>query len=155
VTALRSPRPTRSRTRYIVAAAGCGLAVVAVIVLTVVLSENVVYFRTVSEAVSERGDQGTDRFRLAGAVVPGSIEETPRGVRFEITDGKKTVAVVHRGDPPELFKQNAPVVCEGHWAAARAGAAFDSDRIMIKHGSDYAPPKVDTQDAPRSEGPTT
>ena len=57
--------------------------------------------------------QGTDRFRLAGAVVPGSIDETGDGVRFALTDGKKTVAVVHQGDPPELFKKNAPVVCEG------------------------------------------
>jgi cytochrome c-type biogenesis protein CcmE len=137
--------------RYIVAAAGCGLAVVAVIVLTIVLSENVVYFRTVSEALSDRKEQGTDRFRLAGAVVPGSIEETANGVTFALTDGKKTVDVVHRGDPPELFKKNAPVVCEGRWAAATVGAPFDSDRIMIKHGSEYAPPKVDTKDAPAPE----
>jgi cytochrome c-type biogenesis protein CcmE len=137
--------------RYIVAAAGCGLAVVAVIVLTIVLSENVVYFRTVSEALSDRKEQGTDRFRLAGAVVPGSIEETANGVTFALTDGKQTVEVVHRGDPPELFRKNAPVVCEGRWAAATVGAPFDSDRIMIKHGSEYAPPKVDTKDAPAPE----
>lgn len=147
-----APRTSQKRTRYIVAAGGCALAVVAVIILTVVLSENVVYFRTVSEAVKQQPDQGTDRFRLAGAVVPGSIHETSRGVQFEVTDGKKTVLVDHRGDPPELFKRNAPVVCEGRWAAVRVGAPFDSDRIMIKHGSEYQPPKVDTRQAPSSEG---
>jgi cytochrome c-type biogenesis protein CcmE len=148
-----APLPPRrpKRSRYIVAVGGCLVAVVAVIVLTVVLSENVVYFKTVSEAVDGRKGQGTDRFRLAGAVVPGSIEETRTGVRFSLTDGKQTVAVVHHGDPPELFKKNAPVVCEGHWAAVAAGAPFDSDRIMIKHGSDYAPPKVDTKNAPKGE----
>lgn len=145
------PRAPQKRTRYIVAAAGCALAVVAVIVLTIVLAENVVYFRTVSEAVKDQKNQGTDRFRLAGAVVPGSIQETPQGVRFSLTDGKKTVAVIHRGDPPELFKKNAPVLCEGHWAAVTAGAAFDSDRILIKHGSEYKPPKVDTKKAPAEE----
>lgn len=149
-----APRSPRSRTRYVVAATACGLAVVAVIVLTVVLSENVVYFRTVSEAVAERRDQGTDRFRLAGAVVPGSIQETANGVQFALTDGERTVDVVHRGDPPELFKKNAPVVCEGRWAAATVGAPFDSDRIMIKHGSEYAPPEVDTDDAPAPERST-
>jgi cytochrome c-type biogenesis protein CcmE len=127
---------------------------VAVVLLTVVLSENVVYFRTVSEAVAEREDRGTDRFRLAGAVVPGSIEETTNGVRFALTDGERTVEVEHRGDPPELFKKNAPVVCEGRWSAARAGAPFASDRIMIKHGSEYAPPKVDTENAPEPERST-
>jgi cytochrome c-type biogenesis protein CcmE len=147
-----TPRaPQKNRTRYIVAVGGCLLAVVAVVVLTIVLSENVVYFRTVSEAVKDQKTQGTDRFRLAGAVVPGSIEETPRGVRFSLTDGNTTVAVVHQGDPPELFKKNAPVVCEGRWAAVSAGAPFDSDRIMIKHGNEYEAPEVDTKNAPPEE----
>jgi cytochrome c-type biogenesis protein CcmE len=149
------PPPRRNkRSRYIVAVGGCLVAVVAVVVLTVVLSENVVYFKTVSEAVKDRKSQGTGRFRLAGAVVPGSIVETRNGVRFSVTDGKQTVAVVHHGYPPELFKKNAPVVCEGKWAAVTAGAPFDSDRIMIKHGSDYAPPKVNTKNAPKGEQPS-
>jgi cytochrome c-type biogenesis protein CcmE len=122
----------------------CVAAVIAIVVLAVVLSNNVVYFRTVSEAVHNRSDQGTSRFRLAGAVVEGSVHETARGVRFEVTDGKKTVAVRHTGDPPDLFKEGAPVVCEGHWASTAPNAPFESDRILIKHGADYEPPKVDT-----------
>ena len=140
------PGPARKlRTRYIVAIGGCVAAIVAIIVLALVLSENVVYFRTVSEAVRDRSSSGTTRFRIAGAVVPDTISETRNGVRFEITDGKKTVTVDHRGDPPDLFKANAPVVCEGHWAKAdNADATFVSDRILIRHGADYTPPKVDT-----------
>ena len=101
------------------AVGGCVVAVVAIVVLAVVLSNNVVYFRTVSEAVHNRADEGTSRFRLAGAVVDGSVHETARGVRFEVTDGKNTVTVDHVGDPPDLFKEGAPVVCEGHWASTR------------------------------------
>ena len=133
--------PTRRR-RAFIAVACCAAAIVAIIVLGVVLSENVVYFRSVSEAVRDRSEQGTDRFRLAGKVVPGSIEETSRGVRFKVTDGKATVVVVHRGDPPDLFKNCVPVVSEGHWSQ---GAAFDSDRILIRHGNEYTPPKVDAK----------
>ena len=146
-----TPRPGPKRTRYIVAASGCLLAVVAVIVLTVVLAENVVYFRTVSEAVKDRKGQGTSRFRLAGAVVPGSIHDRAHTIEFELTDGKHTVTVVHHGDRPVLFKSGAPVLCEGKWSAVRADAPFDSDRILIKHGSDYKPPKVNTKKAPASE----
>ena len=61
---------------------------VAIVVLAVVLSENVVYFRTVTEAVHNRHDEGTSRFRLAGGVVDHSIVETKQGVNFEVTDGK-------------------------------------------------------------------
>jgi cytochrome c-type biogenesis protein CcmE len=138
------PRRPRNRARYVVAVAGCVVAVVAIVVLAVVLSKNVVYFRTVTEAVHHRADEGTSRFRLAGAVVDGSVRETARGVRFEVTDGKNTVTVDHVGDPPDLFKEGAPVVCEGHWANTARDAPFASDRILIKHGADYEPPKVDT-----------
>jgi cytochrome c-type biogenesis protein CcmE len=130
---------TRSRRRALVAVGACAAAVIAIVVLTIVLSENVVYFRTVSEAVDQRESQGDDRFRMAGEVVAGSVRDTERGVRFEISDGKETAAVLHRGDTPSLFEPGAPVVCEGRWGS---GAAFDSDRIMIRHGNDYSPPDV-------------
>jgi cytochrome c-type biogenesis protein CcmE len=143
------PRPKR-RGRYIVAIAGCVVAVVAIIVLAVVLSENVVYFRTVSEAVRNRESEGTSRFRLAGGVVHDSIHPVRNGVDFEVTDGKNTVAVHHDGDTPALFKDRAPVVVEGHWASKAAAAPFLSDRILIRHGADYEPPKVNTDKAPSS-----
>jgi cytochrome c-type biogenesis protein CcmE len=141
-------RPAQSRTRYIAAAAVCGAVVIIAIVLLVVLADNVVFYRTVSEAVNERSSQGTSRFRLAGAVVPGTVKATSVGVDFQVTDGKHTVRVVHQGDPPELFKARAPVVCEGHWAR---GLTFDSDRILIKHGAQYTPPKVNADRAPKAK----
>jgi cytochrome c-type biogenesis protein CcmE len=140
------PRPPR-RGRYIVAIGGCVVAVVAIIALAIVLSENVVYFRTVSEAVAHRKDEGTSRFRLAGGVVDDSIVEKKHGVDFEVTDGKATVVVRHDGDTPALFKNGAPVVVEGHWASKASDAPFLSDRILIKHGASYTPPKVDTKKA--------
>lgn len=135
-----SPPPSGrkpGRLRYVVAALLCVVAIGAL--LFIGLRGNIVYFRTVSEAVTARSSEGTHRFRLAGAVVPGSIAQTARGVRFEVTDGKKTVTVDHVGDPPDLFKAKVPVVCEGRWGR---GLVFDSDRILIKHGTEYEPPKV-------------
>jgi cytochrome c-type biogenesis protein CcmE len=150
-----APRPapparSKHKGRYIAAIGGCVLAVVAIIVLAVALSENVVYFRTVSEAVHNRPSEGTSRFRLAGGVVNGTIKENHRQgtVTFDVTDGKKTVTVRQEGDTPALFKNGAPVVCEGHWAAKSGPFVFVSDRILIKHGADYTPPKVDTKKAP-------
>jgi cytochrome c-type biogenesis protein CcmE len=148
-------RPAPKRTRYVAAAVVCGLVVVIGIVLVVVLADNVVYFRTVSEAVADRKNQGDDRFRIAGAVVPGTVRQRARTTDFEITDGKHTVRVVHRGELPRIFESQAskqrpktvPVVCEGKWAQ---GLTFDSDRILIKHDEDYEAPKVDTDNAPRS-----
>ena len=132
----RVPRKPK-RLRYMVAGGLCAAAVLFLIFGG--LSNNIVYFRTVSEAVKNKPSEGTHRFRLMGAVVTGSTERTTDGVIFSVTDGTNRVQVVHHGDPPELFKDGIPVVCEGHWQ----GDSFDSDRIMIKHGADYHPPSVD------------
>jgi cytochrome c-type biogenesis protein CcmE len=45
------------------------------------------------------------------------------------------VKVHHEGDTPALFKPGVPVVCEGRWR----GNTFASDRILIKHDSNYTP----------------
>lgn len=123
--------------RFLVAG---GLCVAAIAYLLFGLSENVVYFRTVSEAVAGRADAGDDRFRLMGEVVAGSQARSAGGVAFKVTDGNETVDVFHQGDPPELFGDGVPVVCEGGWGA---DGRFTSDRIMIKHGSEYKPPNVE------------
>ena len=125
------------RLRYIVAGGLCAAAVVYLLVGG--LSRNIVYFRTVSEAVRERPSEGDHRLRMAGAVVTGSVTRLADGVSFVVTDGTERASVVHHGDPPELFKDGAPVVCEGRWE----GTTFESDRIMIKHGAEYRPPSVD------------
>ncbi|MCZ7530290.1 MAG: cytochrome c maturation protein CcmE [Acidimicrobiia bacterium] len=142
-----APAPARGRRWiYVVAALLC-VGAIAFLLLGG-LRGNIVYFRTVSEAVQEND---TGRLRLAGEVVPGSISETDDGVTFEVTDGNETVAVVHRGDPPDLFAEGAPVVAEGEWDDGFA--AFQSDRILINHGNEYSPPDVSSED-PSAEHPS-
>jgi len=132
-------KPARTQRRKVLPVVA-GVACVGAVAFLLLggLRSNIVYFRTVSEAVSEH-DSG--RVRLAGEVVIGSVEETPDGVRFEVTDGKETVPVVHTGDPPELFAEEAPVVTEGTWD--EDFGTFRSDRILIRHGNEYSPPDVD------------
>jgi cytochrome c-type biogenesis protein CcmE len=125
------------RRRTYIAVGMCAGAVIAIVALIVVLSQNIEYFRTVSEAVANRHD--TAQFRMAGAVVNGSVVPTTAGVDFKLTDGKATAEVIQHGNPPELFKNGAPVVCVGHWSQ---NGTFDSDQILIKHGNDYTPPVV-------------
>jgi cytochrome c-type biogenesis protein CcmE len=133
-----SPSRRRPRLRWFVAG---GICAAAVAYLLFGLSENVVYFRTVSEANAQKAEDGDDvRFRLMGEVVAGSQIRTTEGVAFKVTDGNEVASVSHQGDPPELFADGVPVVCEGRWQ----GDEFASDRIMIKHGSEYKPPNVET-----------
>ena len=106
------------------------------------LGDATVYFKTADEAVAEKAELGDRRFRVEGAVVTDSVQESDEGVRFEIVSAGEVVPVLHRGDPPELFKPGIPVVLEGHWD----GDVYASDRIMVKHTTEYReqnPERVD------------
>lgn len=122
------------------------LAVITFCIIALVyvgIKGNVIYYYQVTEAVQKADSQGQGRFRLAGAVVNESVSTNGETTTFKVTDGESTVTVIHKGDPPDLFKGGAPVVVEGHWSKGKLGKTFDSDRIMIKHGNEYTPPKVE------------
>ncbi len=118
---------------------GAVVALVAVVavgagILLQGLGNATLYFRFADEAVAEREELGSRRFRLQGAVVPGSIERQGDEVRFLVEHGGVEVPVAHQGDPPDLFQGGIPVVLEGRFE----GEAFGSDRIMVRHTEEYS-----------------
>ena len=129
----RDPRKAH-RLRYTIIALLCIGAVVWMLTL---MTKNVVFFKPVSQAVADRQHDGVRTMRIGGAVVPGAIHHTSDGAEFGLTQGGVTVEIIHHGTEPTLFKNCAPVVADGHWS----GKTFVSDQILIKHGSDYEPPK--------------
>jgi cytochrome c-type biogenesis protein CcmE len=132
-----TPTPVERRTGVRLRYAIVGLLCIgAVIWMITLMQRNVVFFKTVSNAVADRDGDGSRSMRIGGAVVPGTIEQTAGGVRFELTEGGVTVHVDHVGNEPGLFKDCAPVVAEGHWEQQ----TFASTRLLIKHGNDYKPP---------------
>ena len=108
------------------------------------LGEATTYFKTADEAVRDREELGDRRFRLEGVVLAGTVQPDGNAVRFRVEENGAEVAVRHQGDPPELFREGIPVVLEGSWAS-RADE-FHSDRILVKHTSEYReehPERVD------------
>ncbi len=118
---------------------GIGGIVALVIALTAIsLDDNLTYYLYPTEAIDQKADfaDGT-RFRLAGTVVPGSIEETPSAIQFKVTDGGATIPVVLTGAPPPLFDEDVPVLLEGAWT----GEVFTSDLALIRHDENYEAPE--------------
>jgi cytochrome c-type biogenesis protein CcmE len=108
------------------------VALIGVIVFLLLnLSNNLVFFNTPTELL-EGGPQ-TSRLRLGGQVVEGSISNTDDGVTFEVTDGRESVSVVHRGAPQQLFAEGRGVIVEGDWD----GSTFHSDSMLVKHDEQY------------------
>ncbi len=142
-----TPRTAKPRGRRGLIASLVLVAVVGALAFVAIkaLGEASLFFLNADEAVAQREDLGTDRFRLQGTVVDGTVDETADGVAFEVEYNDVTVDVVHEGDPPELFQPDIPVVLEGNWA----GEVFASDRILVKHSSEYEaenPDRIDDAD---------
>jgi len=112
-----------------------GIVVVAALGFLVFqgLGNATLYFRTADEAVAQKAQLGERRFRIEGDVVDGSVRQDGNDVSFTLTSKSVEVPVVHKGDPPELFRPGIPVVLEGRFQ----GNHFSSDRILVKHSETY------------------
>ena len=109
------------------------------------LGNATLYFRTADEAVAQRAELGERRFRIEGDVVAGSVVQNGNDVRFILTSKSVDVPVIHKGDPPELFRPGIPVVLEGRFQ----GDHFASDRILVKHSETYVAENPDRVTTPK------
>lgn len=135
------PRPPAQRRRLWLLAA----VVVAALgfLLFQGLSNATLYFKTADEAIAERESLGNRRFRLEGMVVEGSVDDQGAVVDFAVRGEQGAlVNVVHDGEVPELFEPGIPVVMEGQWDGAR----YRSDRILVRHTSEYRADNPDRVD---------
>jgi cytochrome c-type biogenesis protein CcmE len=106
------------------------------------LGDATVFFRNADEAVADRDELGTKRFRLQGTVVDGSVHQAGDAVEFDVEFHCESVHVRHEGDPPELFKPGIPVVLEGSYQAPPSDV-YESDTIFVRHTNEY---RVDEED---------
>lgn len=138
----RPDRPRRSRPGRLRVAVALALVLGAVgFLVSKGLGDATVYFKTADEAVRDRGELGERRFRVEGLVEDG-VAQDGDAVRFSIISAGVRVPIRHRGDPPELFRPGIPVVLEGRWD----GDVYASDRIMVKHTSEYREKNPDRVD---------
>lgn len=118
---------------------GIGGVIVLVVALTIAgLNDNLTYYLYPTEAVDQRSDfPDGERFRLAGLVVEGTLVEDGDDLRFDVTDGGATIAVVLSNTPPPLFDERVPVLVEGAWS----GDLFVADSALIRHDENYEIPE--------------
>ena len=155
----RPPRPAgpvRSRRRRALSLAVIVAVAAAVTWLVAgLLGDAALFFYNADEAVERRDELGSERFRVQGTPVAGTIAETffddAPALAFTVGFEGALIDVVHTGDPRELFQPGVPVVLEGAWRlgpapvdeparadlAARDGWYFASDRMLVKHDNDY------------------
>jgi len=124
--------------RLLVGIAALGIAV-ATFFLVRSANDNVEYYLYPDEAVARRADFADGRrFRLAGVVVPGTLEGSGTEHTFAVTDGGETVAVRLVQTPPPLFDEDVPVLLAGAWE----GDTFVADEALIRHEEGYVAPET-------------
>ena len=110
---------TRKKKRLtLIAAAMVVLGTAAGLVLYA-LRDNIVFFYGPSEIVAKDLPPGT-HVRIGGLVKQGSLKRDGQTAHFEVTDGKREIAVTYGGALPDLFREGQGVVAEGEVTAAGA-----------------------------------
>jgi len=111
------------------------LGIATALVLTA-FNRNLVFFFTPSQVAAKEAPVGRT-FRIGGMVVPGSVKREGVEVRFAVTDTAKSIAVVYRGQLPDLFREGKGVVAQGNLGP---DGLFTAREVLAKHDENYMPP---------------
>jgi len=138
---------TRKQRRLTLIGAALGVLALAVLLVLAALKDSIVFFSSPTDVVEKQIKPGV-RMRIGGLVTPGSIVRSENlAVRFDVTDGKHTLAVAYQGLLPDLFREGQGVVAEG---ALEPSGTFKADSVLAKHDDTYMPKEV--ADALKKQG---
>ncbi len=123
--------------RYqVVAAAVLALGALGYLVFTG-MQDTMVFYYTVSEVLADTGDFEGTPLRVAGKVVPGSIEVSTTNHldrSFVIQEGGQRIPVEYHGVVPDTLVDDADAVVEGQLDAE---GVFQATFVMAKCPSKY------------------
>jgi cytochrome c-type biogenesis protein CcmE len=138
---------TRKQRRFAMIAGAVSVLATAVLLVLFAMQDSVVFFNSPTDVVEKHVAPGA-RFRLGGLVSPGSVTRGDAlAVRFEVTDGNRTIPVSYQGILPDLFREGQGIVAEG--MLDRSGL-FRADNVLAKHDETYMP--KDVADALKKQG---
>ena len=141
------PKSTKARRRLSIFLVAAPALLLAVGLSLYALKGQAIYFYTPAQLIAANVPAG-QTVRLGGLVKPGTVVHHPDGtVDFTVQDKLKDVAVVYKGELPDLFREGQGVVCEGVLAA---GDRLTATQVLAKHDEKYMPKNV--SDALKKQG---
>jgi cytochrome c-type biogenesis protein CcmE len=130
---------TRKQRRFAMIAGGVSVLAGAVLLVLFAMKDAIVFFNSPTDVVEKHITPGT-RIRLGGLVAEGSLKQGESlAVRFDVTDGNRTVPVTYQGVLPDLFREGQGVVAEG---TLDGSGVFKADNVLAKHDEKYMPKEV-------------
>ncbi len=130
-------KSTRPRKRLPLSFIVAGFAVLAAIMYLVYANTqaNAVYYMTIPE-LKHCAICTLQSVRVEGVVQAGSIGRNDQAhlVRFVISDSKQTLPVTYTGVVPDIFRDGAQVVVEGHYSGQ---GDFQAQTLLTKCPSKF------------------
>jgi len=132
---VESTRKARSIPWKIIVATSVIVASVAFLVVTA-MGNTAVYYLTVSELRAAGPSVYNQPVRVAGNVVPGSIQRDPTTllVHFQAADASGSIPVIYKGVLPDIFADNVEVVVEGKYSQ---DGTFSAGTLLAKCPSKF------------------
>src|SRR4029450_4767435 len=104
---------TRKQRRFSLIGAALGVLALAVVLVLSALKDSIVFFNSPTAVVEKQVTPGA-RMRIGGLVKEGSVSRGEGlAVRFEVTDGRRTVPVAYQGLLPARFREGKAVGAGG------------------------------------------
>jgi len=131
--------PVRKKRFYWILALVCGAGTAAALALAA-LRENINLFYTPSQIAAGEAPYGV-RIRAGGLVETGSLKRTrdSLALRFNVTDGARSIVVRYQGILPDLFREGQGIVALGR---LDEGGILHADEVLAKHDENYMPPEA-------------
>jgi cytochrome c-type biogenesis protein CcmE len=134
----------RRRIQFI--AIGVAMLAAATALVGYGMRDGIEFFRSPSQLAQDPPRDG-ERFRIGGLVEEGSLTSADgHEIRFTVTDGGASAAVVFAGIPPDLFREGQGVIATG----AMQDGTFVATEILARHDESYMPKEV--ADALKEQG---
>ena len=117
--------------------------IIAILVIAAALSylvfagvkDTMVYYLTITELEDKVPSVYGERVRVSGIVVPGTIVKDKEGnLKFQITDGNKSINVAYSGIIPDIFQDDVEAVVEGEY---KENNQFEADVLLAKCPTKY------------------
>lgn len=133
----RNTMGRKQKRLLIIAGIGAVLALALALIL-MALSNQIVFFYTPSEAAAKHVMVG-QAIRLGGLVKDGTWKKNGDDNSFVMSDGKGEITAHFIGILPDLFREGQGVVAEGSMAS---DGTFRATNVLAKHDENYIPKEI-------------
>lgn len=112
------------------------------------------YYVTIAELQAMGSKAFTRHLRVAGNVLPGTIQRSGTNANFVLVENDKKLQVAYIGQepPPDTFKDNAQALAIGTFGH---DGVFHATQLQAKCASKYAPKNAPAQPGEKPAGPAT